>query len=133
MYDSVSYKFGIVGMLAGSVGVPLGSAIAQRLRPTVHDCDPLICGFALLASAPLIYFALIAVDTFTGLSYFLIFCGMVTLNLTWSIVADMILVSVFWLYKAEISLAKFDLNEPCLAGIINYWKNQIGTGKINYQ
>lgn len=98
-YDSVAYKFGIVGMLAGAIGVPLGSALAQRLRVTIEDCDPLICGFALLASAPLVFFALVAVESFAGLSYFLIFLGMVTLNLTWSIVADIILVSDFCLYN----------------------------------
>ncbi|KOB78755.1 Integral membrane protein efflux protein efpA, partial [Operophtera brumata] len=84
--ESVSYKFGLVGMSAGALGVPLGSWLAQRLRPTVQDCDPLICGFALLASAPLVFFALLAVESFVGLSYLLIFLGMVTLNLTVSLI-----------------------------------------------
>lgn len=82
-------------MFAGAIGVPLGSLAATRLRPRVADCDPLICGFALLTSAPLVYFALVAVESYVALSYLLIFLGMVTLNLTWSIVADIILVSVF--------------------------------------
>ncbi|KAF9418795.1 hypothetical protein HW555_004462 [Spodoptera exigua] len=91
----VSYKFGLVCMVAGSLGVPLGSWLAQRLRAHMPDCDPLICGFGLLASAPVIFFALITVGYHVGLSYLLIFVGMTTLNLTWAIVADIILVSVF--------------------------------------
>lgn len=90
---SVSYKFGLVGMAAGALGVPLGSALAQRLRPRLPDADPLVCGFALLASAPLVYFALVAVQRAASLSYLLVFLGMLTLNLTWSIVADVVLVS----------------------------------------
>ncbi|CAB3221897.1 unnamed protein product [Arctia plantaginis] len=96
--ESVSYKFGLLGMFAGSLGVPLGAAISQRLRERVPDSDPLICGFALLASAPLVYFALISVSSYVGLTYFFMFVGMTTLNLTWSIVADIVLVSVFCLY-----------------------------------
>lgn len=99
---SVSYKFGLVGMFAGALGVPLGSALAQRMRARAHDCDPLICGFALVFSAPLVYFALIAVDAHVFLTYLLMFLGMLTLNLTWSIVADIVLVSAFCLLKAEI-------------------------------
>ena len=88
-------------MAAGALGVPLGSWLAQRLRPRYADCDPLICGFALLASAPVIFFALVAVDVNVGFAYCLIFVGMTTLNLTWSIVADIILVSAFCLYRAR--------------------------------
>lgn len=90
---SVSYKFGLVGMAAGALGVPAGSWLAQRLRPRYPDCDPTICGLALLASTPLVYLALVAVDVHVALTYLLIFLGMLTLNLTWSIVADMVLVS----------------------------------------
>ncbi|CAK1556318.1 unnamed protein product [Leptosia nina] len=92
--DSVSYKFGLVGMLAGTCGVPLGSALAQRLRARYPDVDPLLCGFALLTSAPLVYFALVAVTALPAFTYLLIFLGMVTLNLTWSLVADIVLVRV---------------------------------------
>lgn len=97
MYDSVSLIFGIVGMLAGVIGVPLGSWVAQRLRATIPDCDPLICGFALLGSTPIVFFALVVVQNYVALSYLLVFFGMLTLNLTWSIVADITMVSDFWI------------------------------------
>jgi hypothetical protein len=95
LWRSVSFKFGLVCMLAGALGVPLGSALAQRARVRLPDCDPVICGFALLASAPLIFLALVAVSEHVLLTYLLMFLGMITLNLTWSIVADIVLVSDF--------------------------------------
>ncbi|CAH2232853.1 jg16613 [Pararge aegeria aegeria] len=64
----------------------------QRLRVRMPGCDPVICAMALLASAPLVYLALAAVEHAGGLSYFLVFLGMLTCNLTWSIVADIVLV-----------------------------------------
>lgn len=80
-------------MAAGALGVPLGSALAQRLRRSLPDCDPVICGMALLASAPLVFLALATVHRAGSLAYFLVFLGMLTCNLTWSIVADIVLVS----------------------------------------
>ncbi|XP_028042767.1 protein spinster isoform X5 [Bombyx mandarina] len=90
-FESVSYKFGLVGMAAGALGVPLGCAAAARARPLVADADPLLCGAALLLSAPLVFCALIAVRASAAGTFALIFFGMLTLNLTWSVVADMIL------------------------------------------
>ncbi|XP_049873485.1 protein spinster isoform X2 [Pectinophora gossypiella] len=124
--ESVSYKFGLVGMAAGALGVPLGSALAQRLRARAHDCDPLICAFALLASAPLVYFALVAVSAHVALTYVLIFLGMLTLNLTWSIVADIVLYVVIPPRRATaeafqilISHMFGDAGSPYLVGVIS--------------
>ncbi|KAJ8731388.1 hypothetical protein PYW07_004552 [Mythimna separata] len=123
---TVSYKFGLVGMAAGALGVPLGAWAAQRLRPRVPHADPLLCGFALLASAPLIYLALITVDFNVGLAYFLIFLGMTTLNLTWSIVADIILYVVIpprrstaEAFQILISHMFGDAGSPYLIGVIS--------------
>lgn len=80
-------------MLAGIIGVPSGSFLAQKLRPIVPNCDPLICAFGLFLSSPMVYFAIIVADTTLGWSMFFVFLAEVTLNLTWSIVADMLLVS----------------------------------------
>ncbi|XP_059048479.1 protein spinster-like isoform X2 [Achroia grisella] len=124
--ESVSYKFGLVGMSAGAMGVPLGSALAQRLRPRLLDCDPLICGFALLASAPLVYFGLITISAHVALTYVLIFAGMVTLNLTWSIVADIVLYVVIpprrstaEAFQILISHMFGDAGSPYLVGVIS--------------
>ncbi|CAH2096254.1 unnamed protein product [Euphydryas editha] len=124
--ESVSYKFGLVGMAAGALGVPLGSALAQRLRPRAPDVDPLICGFALLVSAPLVYFALVAVSHVAALSYLLVFLGMLTLNLTWSIVADVVLYVVIpprrstaEAFQILISHMFGDAGSPYLVGVIS--------------
>lgn len=80
-------------MLAGLLGVPLGSALAQKLRPVDSTCDPLICAFGLLTSAPFVYLALVTAEYSAGWCYFCVFLAEITLNLSWSIVADMLLVS----------------------------------------
>lgn len=80
-------------MAAGLIGVPLGSGLAQRLRPTHATCDPLICAFGLIASAPFVYLGLVVAPYSTNWCFFFVFLAEVTLNLCWSIVADMLLVS----------------------------------------
>lgn len=80
-------------MLAGLTGVPLGSAIAQRLRPFDSTCDPLICAFGLITSAPCVYLALVVAKYSANWAFFFVFFAQITLNLCWSLVADMLLVS----------------------------------------
>lgn len=91
---SVSYKFGLLAMMSGIIGVPLGSMLAQRLRPRYPRADPVICAVGLLTSAPLVYCSLLAAaSSYTGLCYTLIFLAELFLNMNWSIVADVLLVS----------------------------------------
>lgn len=96
---SVSFKFGLVGMAAGALGVPLGSLLAQHMRTRTPAGDPLLCGSALLVSSPLVYLALFSTAHVAGLSYLLVFLGMLTLNLTWSVVADIVLVSIGTVFR----------------------------------
>jgi hypothetical protein len=93
--NSVSYKFGIVAMMAGLIGVPLGSALAQRFRPINSTCDPLICAFGLISSAPFVYLGLVVAKYNTNWAFFCVFMAEVTVNLCWSIVADMLLVRLW--------------------------------------
>lgn len=90
---SVSYKFGIVAMLSGLIGVPLGSFLAQYFRRTHQRTDPIICAWGLLISAPLVYLALLLARFTEGWCYFIICLAEISLNLCWSIVADILLVS----------------------------------------
>lgn len=89
-------KFGIVAMASGLVGVPLGPIIAQKWRTTNAACDPIICAYGVLISAPLVYLVLITSGYNTGLSFMFVFFAMVSLNLTWSLVADMVLVRIVY-------------------------------------
>lgn len=91
---SVTYKFGIIAMVSGLVGVPLGSILAQRLRSRYRCIDPVICAMGLLISSPLLFAASLSASVNCTLCYTLIFFGEIFLNLNWSIVADMLLVSI---------------------------------------
>ena len=100
---SVSYKFGLIGMLAGLIGVPMGSLLAQKLRVHWQQADPLICAMGLLISVPFLFFATITANTNSVVCYILIFCGQLSLNLNWSIVADILLVCSFKFSSSNIS------------------------------
>lgn len=90
----MSYKFGVVAMLSGIIGVPLGSAIAQHFRPRIPDVDPIVCASGLLISAPFVYFTLIVAKYSGGWCFFLVLLAEISLNLCWSLVADMVLVRI---------------------------------------
>ena len=80
-------------MLSGIIGVPLGSYLAQRLRSTNGvKTDPLICAVGLIISGPLVYSALVAAPFNATLCYGFVFFAEIALNLSWSIVADILLV-----------------------------------------
>ena len=87
--------FGMLTMISGLLGVPLGMWLSQRLRDKYEQADPLICGAGLLASTPFIFFASCFSSVNVNISYALMFVGELLLNLNWSIVADILLVSQF--------------------------------------
>ncbi|XP_012225407.1 protein spinster isoform X2 [Linepithema humile] len=124
--DDVAYKFGLIGMASGLIGVPLGSFIAQRLRTRWQQADPLICAIGLLISAPLLFFAIITANTNSNLCYVLIFFGQVSLNLNWSIVADMLLYVVMPTRRSTAEAFQIlfahafgDAGSPYLIGLIS--------------
>lgn len=80
-------------MVAGLIGVPLGTLLSSRLRPHYRNADPLICAAGLITSSPLIYLGLVVVKYSGGWCFTLVFFAEVALNLSWPIVADMLLVS----------------------------------------
>lgn len=88
-------------MLSGLVGVPLGSYLAQRYRLTHPNCDPHICAVGLFISAPMVYMALYLAKINEIWCYLFMFLGEVALNLCWSIVADILLVSIMENSNAE--------------------------------
>lgn len=106
MAYSVSFKFGIVAMLSGLFGVPLGSFLAQYFRKTHQRTDPIICAWGLFISAPLVYIALILARYSNGWCFFVIFLAELSLNLCWSIVADILLVSKSF-FESETSAANW--------------------------
>ncbi|XP_014259012.1 protein spinster isoform X3 [Cimex lectularius] len=122
----VSLIFGAISMLAGIVGVPLGSMLATRMRNRYPSADPLICSFGLFISAPFIFAALVLANSNTTVVYFLVFLGSVSLNLNWAIVADILLYVVLPTRRSSaeafqilISHALGDAGSPYLVGVIS--------------
>lgn len=79
-------------MMAGIVGLSLGSLLSQLLKPRIPFVDPIICGVGLITSAPLLLGTTYTCTQNTALTYVLLFLGQVTLNLNWAIVVDIVLV-----------------------------------------
>ncbi|XP_043282157.1 protein spinster isoform X2 [Venturia canescens] len=124
--NDVSYKFGLIAMLAGLIGVPVGSITAQKLRVYYQQADPLICAVGLLISAPLIFIAVVIASSHTNGCYALIFFGQLALNLNWSIVADMLLYVVIptrrstaEAFQILVAHAFGDAGSPYLIGVVS--------------
>lgn len=99
-------------MAAGLLGVPLGSFAAQRLRPLNPTCDPLICAGGLLVSAPLIYLGLITARHSSTWCFLIVFFAQLFLNLSWSIVADMLLVRLATNARKQVDICMLNYLEP---------------------
>jgi len=113
-------------MLSGIIGVPLGSFLAQKYRKYDSCGDPLICGYALLASTPMIFFGSLAANYNTALCFTLIFFGELLVNLNWAIVADMLLYvvvptrrSTAAAFQILLSHALGDAGSPYLIGKVS--------------
>lgn len=104
-------------MLAGLIGVPLGSFLVQKLRPTNPKCDGLVCAWGLFISAPLVYAALVVAPYNGTWCYFFVFFAQISLNLCWSIVADILLVRTKtffnFLCQKRMWYEKCDLMKNC--------------------
>lgn len=79
-------------MVAGLIGVPMGSYVSQALIKRFPTIDPLLCAFGLLLSVPLLAGAMLVVSFNANAAYTLVFFGELALNLNWAIVADILLV-----------------------------------------
>ncbi|KAL3273737.1 hypothetical protein HHI36_015165 [Cryptolaemus montrouzieri] len=124
--NSVSLNFGIVSMVSGLLGVPAGSYLAQRLRPHYSRIDAHICGAGLLISSPLVFMVLLVAEHSSGLCYFFVFFAEFFLNLTWSIVADILLYVVLPTRRSTaegfqllFSHALGDAGSPYLIGVLS--------------
>jgi MFS transporter, Spinster family, sphingosine-1-phosphate transporter len=113
----MALRFGIVAMTAGLIGVPLGSYLAQRIRPYHANCDPLICAAGLLISAPFVYLGLVTAKYSATWCFIMVFFAEVALNLCWSIVADIVLVSTA-AAGCPLIVCVADSTSPSLTGSI---------------
>lgn len=91
--NNVALIFGFVTMVSGIVGVPLGSILSTKLKQRYSRSDPIICAVGLILSAIFLGVGLFTASWNIYLAFLLLFLGEVALNLNWSIVADILLVS----------------------------------------
>merc|ERR1719461_2022900 len=89
--EGIPFIFGIITMLSGIVGVPVGSILSVKLRPKFARSDPVICGMGLVISSIFLCIAIFTCNHAFILAFVLIFVGEIALNLNWSIVADILL------------------------------------------
>jgi hypothetical protein len=90
---SIPLAFGAEVAVAGFVGVGLGGYLSTLLRDRFARSDPVIAGTGLFVSAPVLLTAFFLTRDHTVVAMVLVFFGMIGINLNWSIVADITLVS----------------------------------------
>jgi MFS family permease len=123
---SVAFVFGVMTMVAGIIGVPCGALLSTKLKIKFPRADPVICGIGLAITTFLFFISLMwGAEENIILAFVLIFLGEISLNLNWSIVADMLLyvVSPTRRGTAEavqilVSHAFGDAGSPFLIGIV---------------
>jgi len=124
--SSVAFVFGVMTMVAGIIGVPCGAILSTKLKIKFPRADPVICGIGLAITTFLFFISIMwGAEENIILAFVLIFIGEISLNLNWSIVADMLLyvVSPTRRGTAEalqilVSHALGDAGSPFLIGVI---------------
>jgi len=123
---SVPFIFGVITMMSGVVGVPLGMLLSTSLKAKFPRADPVICGVGILLSAVFLTLGMMFCGTNIILTFVFIFLGEVSLNLNWSIVADMLLYVVTPTCRSTaeavqilLSHALGDAGSPYLIGLLS--------------
>merc|ERR1719192_2474260 len=88
---NVELIFGIVTMMSGIVGVPLGMVLSTQLKVKYPRADPLICAVGIVLSTIFLSIGMFLTDKNIYVMFAMLFIGEVTLNLNWSIIADILL------------------------------------------
>ncbi|CAH0691813.1 unnamed protein product [Spodoptera exigua] len=122
----VSLTFGVITMVSGLLGVPLGAWLGSALRKRWPRAHPVICGLGLLVSAPAMTLAIVLTEGYYIAPFALMFIGEIALNLNWAIIADMLLYVVIpprrstaEAFQILISHMFGDAGSPYLVGVIS--------------
>ena len=134
----VSTIFGLIGILSGTIGVPLGTYLSRRLRPRFPYADPLVCGVGMLLSVPLLAAGLSVANSNTTTCYVIVFFGQLLLNLNWAVSADMMTYTVISTRRSTavalqifISHAFGDAGSPYLIGCVSNYLKKSMSDKTN--
>ena len=123
---SVPFVFGVVTMMSGVVGVPLGMILSTKLKAKYPRADPVICGVGILISAVFLTLGMLMCESNIVATFAFIFIGEVSLNLNWSIVADILLYVVTPTCRSTAEAVQIllshtfgDAGSPYLIGLIS--------------
>ncbi len=58
----MSFKFGIITVVAGITGVLGGAEMSKRFRRIHENAEALVCAYGILAGAPIFFFSLFTSD-----------------------------------------------------------------------
>ena len=89
--ENIKLVFGISIFVAGVVGVPLGMILSTTLKRKYSRADPIICGVAVLASSVFLGICLLLANINIIACLVFIFIGTLSVNMIWSILADMVM------------------------------------------
>jgi len=124
--ESVPFIFGVVTMMSGIVGVPLGMVLSTKLKARYPRADPIICATGILASAFFLGVGMVMCSINVVAAFALLFLGEVALNLNWSIVADMLLYIVVPTCRSTAEAVQIlashafgDAGSPYLIGLVS--------------
>uniref|UniRef100_A0A0N5AJ43 MFS domain-containing protein n=1 Tax=Syphacia muris TaxID=451379 RepID=A0A0N5AJ43_9BILA len=93
----ISSNFGIITCFAGTVGVIMGSFVAQiwkrgnSLIAPNKKADPYVCAIGALAATPLLFSALYLAEKHVAITWVLIFLGITCCCLNWAVNMDMLM------------------------------------------
>jgi len=124
--SSVPFVFGVVTMMSGVVGVPLGMVLSTKLKAKYPRADPIICGVGILISAVFLTLGMLLCERNIVATFAFIFIGEVSLNLNWSIVADILLYVVTPTCRSTAEAVQIllshtfgDAGSPYLIGLVS--------------
>lgn len=125
--EQVPLKFGVVTVISGLVGVGASSVIAAKLRTVTKFADPLVCALGSLIAVPSLFVLVLITRTANQyLFWFIAFIAITAMCLSWTIVADILLYTI---YPSKRSIASAfnilichlfgDAGSPYVIGLIS--------------
>lgn len=124
--EDVSYRFGIITVVAGIVGVWLGAEVARRYRVHNGRADAIVCAVGLISCTPFLYGALALARHNMTLTYMLVFIGEVLLCMNWAPVADIVLYVIIPTRRSTAGAMQIlvshmfgDAGSPWLIGVVS--------------
>ncbi|XP_049308758.1 protein spinster isoform X1 [Bactrocera dorsalis] len=124
--NDVSIRFGVITMVAGLIGVPLGPIVSRAVASYKNNADPLVCAYGLFFSSFFLAAAMLFVTKYVVMSYVLMFIGQLFLNLNWALVADILLYvvvptrrSTAEAFQILVSHALGDAGSPYFVGLLS--------------